>query len=56
MYAAPHITNAEELWDAGDIGRCELVRGELLMMSPAEEEHGRVANNFRKLVCGKSVF
>ena len=37
-----HITTAEELWEAGDIGRCELVRGRLLMMTPASGEHGRV--------------
>ncbi|MHC4931355.1 MAG: Uma2 family endonuclease [Planctomycetota bacterium] len=36
------ITTAEQLWRAGDIGRCELVRGELKMMIPAGDEHGRV--------------
>jgi len=29
------ITTAEQLIEAGDIGRCELVRGELVMMSPS---------------------
>lgn len=36
------ITTAEELLRAGDIGRCELVRGELVMMVPAGGEHGEV--------------
>jgi Uma2 family endonuclease len=35
------ITTAEELLRAGDIGRCELIRGELRMMIPAGDEHGR---------------
>ena len=37
------ITTAEELLDAPDPGRCELVLGELVMMSPAGFEHGVVA-------------
>ena len=36
------ITTAEQLFEAGDIGRCELVRGELIMMSPAGSEHGGI--------------
>jgi Uma2 family endonuclease len=41
----PHsITTAEQLRAAGDIGPCELVRGELIMMAPAGEEHGGVAH------------
>ena len=36
------ITTAEQLLRAGDIGRCELLRGELRMMNPAGGEHGRV--------------
>jgi Uma2 family endonuclease len=38
------ITTAEDLLRAGDIGRCELVRGELVMMVPPGGEHGRVSN------------
>lgn len=36
------ITTADELLRAGDIGRCELIRGELKMMIPSGDEHGRV--------------
>ncbi len=36
------ITTAEQLLAAGDIGRCDLVRGELVMMSPANPEHSRI--------------
>ncbi len=42
MAAALSITTADELLAAGDIGPCELVRGALVMMSPAGFEHGRV--------------
>ena len=41
---APSITTAEQLLRAGDIGRCELVRGRLVMMVPAGADHGRIAN------------
>ena len=34
---------AEELLAMGDIGRCELVRGEIIMMSPAGADHGEIA-------------
>ena len=37
-----HITTAEELLHAPELGRCELVRGDLVMMSPAGFEHGRI--------------
>ncbi len=37
------ITTAEGLLNAPDPGRCELVLGELVMMSPAGFEHGVVA-------------
>jgi Uma2 family endonuclease len=36
---------AEELFDMGDIGRCELIDGEIVRMSPSGAEHGRVAMN-----------
>jgi len=37
------IRTAEQLLQAGDIGRCELVGGELAMMMPAGGRHGRFA-------------
>jgi Uma2 family endonuclease len=42
MATIESITTAEQLLAAGDIGRCELVRGALIMMSPAGAEHGRI--------------
>lgn len=39
------ITTAEQLLRASDIGRCELIRGELRMMVPPGFEHGRIAVN-----------
>jgi Uma2 family endonuclease len=36
------IRTAEELFAVGDIGRCELVRGELIMMMPPGGLHGLV--------------
>jgi Uma2 family endonuclease len=42
MATTQHITTAAQLLDASGLGRCELVRGELVMMSPAGSEHGSV--------------
>ena len=42
------ITTVDQLLRASDIGRCELVRGELRMMNPAGSEHGRIVG---KLTC-----
>ncbi|MHC4974711.1 MAG: Uma2 family endonuclease [Planctomycetota bacterium] len=42
---AHDITTAEELLRAGDIGRCELVRGELRTMIPPGAKHGWIAIN-----------
>ena len=44
------ITTAEQLLRAGDIGRCELVRGELRMMIPAGGEHGRITGYLTHLL------
>ena len=42
----PLITTAEQLLAAPDeLGPCELVRGELIMMSPAGEEHSQIECN-----------
>jgi Uma2 family endonuclease len=45
MAMIENITTAERLLAAGDIGRCELVRGELVMISPAGSEHGWIVTN-----------
>lgn len=37
------ITTAAQLLQTPGLGRCELVRGELIEMSPAGYEHGRLA-------------
>jgi Uma2 family endonuclease len=44
------LITAEELWAMGDIGRCELIYGELIMMSPASANHGVVAARFVRLL------
>ncbi len=43
MATVEQITTAEQLFQASDLGRCELLRGELVMMSPAGSEHGMIA-------------
>jgi len=42
MTTASHITTAEQLLNASGMGRCELVRGELAMTTPAGYEHGQI--------------
>ena len=37
------LVTAEALFEMGDIGRCELIRGEIIHMSPSGAEHGNVA-------------
>jgi len=37
------LLTADDLLAMGDIGRCELIYGEVVMMSPAGAEHGVVA-------------
>jgi Uma2 family endonuclease len=46
MTTATKDVTADELLKMGDIGRCELIYGELVMMSPAGAEHGVVALRF----------
>jgi Uma2 family endonuclease len=52
MTTIESITTAEQLLAAGDIGRCELVRGELVMMSPAGAEHGRIVARMTPRLAG----
>lgn len=37
------LVTAEELLAMGDIGRCELIDGEIIHMAPAGAEHGNIA-------------
>jgi Uma2 family endonuclease len=48
--ATERSVTADELLSMGDIGRCELIYGELVMMSPAGAEHGVVAGRIFRLV------
>ncbi len=50
MRGAPAITPASELLAAWVIGRSEMVRGELIRMSPAGFDHGRIAATLSLLV------
>jgi len=43
MATVAEITTAEQLFDAPDLGPCELVRGELIMVTPAGYAHGSIA-------------
>lgn len=42
MASTQSVTTADQLLQAPGLGRCELVQGELVMMTPAGYEHGRV--------------
>jgi Uma2 family endonuclease len=49
--AARTITTAEELLAASSsLGRCELVRGELRILSPAGGKHGRITGRLHSLM------
>jgi Uma2 family endonuclease len=48
--ASTNLVTAEELLKMGDIGRCELIYGELVMMSPAGMEHGAVAMRLGRIL------
>jgi Uma2 family endonuclease len=44
MATTEQITTAEQLLQAPDLGHCELLRGEIVMMAPAGFEHGEIAD------------
>ena len=43
MATTTPITTADQLLQAADLGPCELIRGELVMMTPAGCEHSQIA-------------
>jgi Uma2 family endonuclease len=45
MSSTEQINSADQLLHAPGLGRYELVRGELIMMSPPGSEHGRIEMN-----------
>jgi hypothetical protein len=45
MATIEHLVTAEELLELEDISSCELLRGEIVMMSPASFNHGWIAGN-----------
>jgi Uma2 family endonuclease len=50
MVTTQPITTAEQLFQAPDLGRCELLRGQLIMMSPAGSKHGMIALRVGRLL------
>ena len=47
---ASKLVTAEELYAMGDIGRCELVRGEIIHIPPAGADHGDIAAELARLI------
>jgi Uma2 family endonuclease len=50
MATTQHLINAEELFEMPNLGRCELVRGEMVMMSPSGFAHGLIVANITFLL------
>jgi Uma2 family endonuclease len=61
MTPTTNITTAQQLHEAAGIGRCELIRGVLMMMTPSGADHGeitveltyRLVNHIRRRRIGK---
>ena len=45
MAPAISLMTAEQFWENAPDGRCELVRGEVVVMSPSSSEHGWIVMN-----------
>ena len=50
MTAIESITTANQLLEAEEIGRCELLRGRIIMMSPAGFRHGRIVGTISRIL------
>ncbi|MBN2578392.1 MAG: Uma2 family endonuclease [Pirellulales bacterium] len=50
MATVEKMMTADELFALGNIGRCELIRGELIKMAPTNYEHGGIENNIGALL------
>ena len=50
MTTIEKFVSAEELFQMPDLGRCELVRGELIRMTPAGFKHGLIVINLSSLL------
>jgi Uma2 family endonuclease len=47
---APKLLTGEDLFALGDIGRTELIKGELIRMAPTGYPHGIIENNFGRVL------
>ncbi len=50
MVTIERLISAEELFQTPNLGRCELVRGELIMMTPAGFKHGLIVINLSSVL------
>ena len=50
MTTIEKLVSAEELFQMPDLGRCELVRGDLIRMTPAGFKHGLIVINISSLL------
>ena len=51
MATAAEITTAEQLSREPGLGRCELLRGELVLMSPSGSLHAIIAATLAEVLC-----
>ena len=51
MATVAEITTAEQLFQEPGLGRCELLRGELVLMSPSGSLHAIIAATLAEILC-----